>query len=239
MNIRGLIAPFSGFKMIFTNKKVLFASIIPILVNVLLFILLALLVYSYYDDVLALVVKNPDTTLKKIFYWVTFSFFMLFSLAVFVFSFSIIGAILLSPFSGIIARNVYKTVAGDGKSTMGKRSFFKEASDSFKIELKKLFVVFIPIALLYVIGFFIPPLAVIAFILSCWAITFEYMDYIMEEKGLKTTERVRVLFTSPIQTLVFGFIASFMVSIPIIGLFCIPSSVAGATLLFTQIKRTN
>lgn len=229
--MKGLIAPFSGFKMIFTNRKVFFASLVPIVINILLFIALAFMVYLFYDDVLSLVVKNPDTIWKKLLYWVSFVFFFIFALAVFIFSFSIIGAMLVAPFSGVIARNV------EGSPARAGQNFFKDTVSSIKIELKKLFLIFIPIAVLYVIGFFVFPIAVIAFILSCWAITLEYMDYIMEEKGLSMMDRIKMLFKSPVQTFIFGLIASFMVSIPVIGLFCIPSSVAGATLLYGQINK--
>jgi len=226
-----LFSPFIGMKMIFKDKTLFLSSVIPILINILLYVGLALLLYNYYGDILSLVVKTPDTFFKKLLYWISFVFFLLFALMVFVLSFNIVGSMLLSPFNTIIAKASYKSLTGlSFAGTSG--TVLKDAYKSFKLDLKKLILIFIPLGILYVISFFIPVLSIIALVLSFLAITYQYMDYIMEEKAMKTSQRVKILLNNPLKSTIFGFVVSIAVSIPVIGLIILPSSVVGATVLF-------
>lgn len=231
----GLRRPFTGLKLLFSNRTLFLYSLVPILLSTALYVLMAILVYNYYGDLLSLVVKDPDTILRKILYWFVFVFFMIFTLGFFIFSFTVVGSIILAPFSTLIARKVYHI-----KTDLilpDKKGFIKQNLASFGLELKKMVLVFIPILLFYVIGFFVPVLALVALILGSWAVTYQYMDYIMEEKNLTLGDRVKLLLRHPVNSFMFGFIASFMVSVPILGLICIPSSVAGATVLFTEYEQ--
>lgn len=234
-----ILAPFVGVKTIFKDKTLFFSSIIPVIVNILLYVALAVLLYNYYDEILAMIVKTPDTFLKKMLYWVSFVFFLLFSLMVFILTFNVVGSMLLSPFNTIIAKAAYKKLLAESEAfsfEKTKKSFLNDAYSSFKLDLKKLIFVFIPLGVLYIISFFVPILGIVALLLSFWAIAYQYMDYIMEEKGLKTSDRIKVFTNNPVQTLVFGFVVSIAVSIPIIGLLILPSSVVGATLLFHELE---
>jgi uncharacterized protein involved in cysteine biosynthesis len=147
---------------------------------------------------------------------------------------------LLSPFNSIIAKAAYRGVTSTASSfslEKTKDSFFKDAYRSFKLDFKKLIFVFIPLGILYIISFFVPILGIIALLLSFWAIAYQYMDYIMEEKGIKTSQRLKlVLMDNPLQTLAFGLVVSIAVSIPLIGLLILPSSVIGATKLFHDME---
>jgi CysZ protein len=252
-----LFSPFTAIKMIFKDRTLFLTCVIPIIINTVLYIGLALLLYNYYGDILSMIVKTPDTFLKKILYWISFVFFLLFALMVFILSFNIVGSILLSPFNTVIAKASYKILlskkSGEASTAwqvsqtdkvpdLGhvipkKRfAFLKDAYSSFKLDLKKLIFIFIPLGVLYIISFFIPFLSIIALILSFWAISYQYMDYIMEEKQIKTTERVKILFKNPVYSLAFGFVVSLAVSIPLIGLVILPSSVVGGTMLFDHLE---
>ncbi len=212
-------------------------SAIPIIVNILLYIALAVLIYNYYSDIMGLVVRDPNTVLQKILYWFFFVFFMIFVIAFFIFTFTIVGGVILSPFNNELAKRTYKILQRNSVSTPNKTTLLAETYGSIKLELKKLLFVFTPIFLLYIVGIFLPILAMLALVLGFWAVTFEYMDYIMEQKGLTLSERIKTMLSNPIACTAFGFVVSIVVSIPILGLIGIPSSVAGATKLFIDIQK--
>jgi CysZ protein len=239
----GFVAPFIGIRLIFSRRYLFLVSVVPIIVNTLLYALLGLLIYSYYGDIVGLVVRHPETAVGKVLYWAFFAFFMLFVLTFFIFTFTIVGSVLLAPFNSVIAKRTYKILSlsagarATGGITGGSAGLLGSAYDSIKLELKKLVLIFIPIFALYVLGIFFPPLAVVALFMGFLAVTFEYTDYIMEERNMAIRDRVKMLLSNPVQSLSFGFVASIMVSVPVLGLVCIPSSVAGATMLFIEIEK--
>lgn len=211
--------------------------LVPILVNVIIFIALTAALFSLFGDA----INTVQSWLPS---WLNFLTWLLWPVMYFLFfvvygySFNIITNIIGGPFYGILAEKVEEHLCGQAPNGEPLSELIPR---TLRRELVKLwyfvsrgFLVF----LLFAALFFIPGAnligAGIGAIWSCWCMAAQYMDYPADNHQLSFREMRRRLNKQPLTSYSFGGIILLGSMVPFVNIFVTPIAVAGATIYWTR-----
>lgn len=231
--VAGFLLPFQSVRLLFSSGVRLYV-ILPLLLNIGLFVTLAWFAGLYFDVFM-------DTYLPQNI-WFDFIrpvLWILFSLAyafLFFYGFTIVANILAAPFNAILSERIEQHLTGEKADHLEKRGFLSILQTTLLSELNKL-VYFasriVPLGILFFIALFIPGLNLLVSILwilfGFWFLALEYADYPMGNWEIKPATQRRMLARSRFKSLGFGLGITAMLLIPLVGLIAMPSAVAGAT----------
>lgn len=206
--------------------------VIPIIINVLLFVIGIIVAGNYVDSLINEYI--PDDAYAWLKTLLVIVFYLLALIVVF-FTFSIMVNIIGAPFNGYLAAAVEKQLTG--KNPPGSdRNLMAEFLVVMLSEAKKwgyYLLIAIPLAIISLILFFIPVvnfiIPVLWFIFGAWMFSIEYSDYPMGNYGLTFSEIRKTVSTKRMLTLGFGSAVTLATMIPIINFIVMPVAVAGAT----------
>ncbi len=148
-----------------------------------------------------------------------------------------IGNLIASPFNEILSERTEGLITGVKNDDIFSLSrFLKESKNAVIVEIKKMTVFVVGMALLFAINFIpgIGPL-IYAFLAPAFTLFFlavEYMAFVLMRKQLSFSEQRRYIFKRPILMLGYACGVFCMLAIPFVQFFCIPLAVVGATLLW-------
>lgn len=169
--------------------------------------------------------------------WLLWPIFVIISLAIVFFCFSIIANLIGAPFNGFLAEAVERNLTGLKPESNNSQSLFEIIIVSIKTEFQKL-LYFAIRALPLLIIFIIPMVNVAApliwFLFTAWMLTLEYGDYPMGNHDILFKQQ-RVIFANNRQ-LAFGFGSGVLLltMIPIVNFLAMPVAVAGATRMYNE-----
>ena len=232
--------------------------IIPLLINLVLFIALAGIMLSQFDDLAtyigsllsdepvdtsnmswwrAILAKGADWA-AGVFRWlawlIALAVVVLFFL-VYGYLFGIITNIIAAPFNGLLAEKVEELLTGHPPppESMGSMVF-----RTLGRELRKLtyflgwgIVIFI-IALLTSWTVFIP--AILTALWGAWCMAIQYVDYPLDNHQRSFSELKNVLLRKKFTTLGFGGAVMLAKMVPVLNIFVMPAAVAGGTALWVE-----
>lgn len=209
--------------------------LIPILVNVLLFGGLIGLAYGWVDDSSRyLIAKLPDWL-----YWLTYlviPVFVLASLVVIFYTFSIIANLIAAPFNGMLAEAVECHLTG--QPLPGDwRQLLRDVLPSILSELRKLMYFLLralPLLLLLLVPLVNVAASVLWLLFSAWMMTVQYMDYPMANHRLFFKDQRVRLRKRPLLAWSFGGLVMLCTLIPVLNFIVMPAAVAGASLLWVR-----
>ncbi|WP_428818879.1 sulfate transporter CysZ [Microbulbifer sp. MCCC 1A16149] len=241
-----------------TRKELRPFIIIPLLINLVLFIALGAMMVSQFDDLgryigsllsdtpvdtsnmswwRAILAKGADWA-ASVFQWlawlIAIAVVLLFFL-VYGYLFGIITNIIAAPFNGLLAEKVEELLTGhppppESISSMVFRTLGRE--------LRKLMyfigwgiVIFI-IALLTSWTVFIP--AILTALWGAWCMAIQYVDYPLDNHQRSFSELKSVLMRKKFTTLGFGGSVMLAKMVPILNIFVMPAAVAGGTALWVE-----
>ncbi|WP_233998863.1 sulfate transporter CysZ [Microbulbifer pacificus] len=241
-----------------TRKELRPFIIVPLLINLVLFIALGALMISQFDDlgrfIGSLISDTPvDTSnmswwraiLAKgidwaagVFQWlawlIAIAVVLLFFL-VYGYLFAIITNIIAAPFNGFLAEKVEELLTGHAPPPEPLHSMVFRTLGR---ELRKLMyflgwgiVIFI-IALLTSWTVFIP--AILTALWGAWCMAIQYVDYPLDNHQRSFSELKRVLMRKKLTTLGFGGSVMLAKMVPILNIFVMPAAVAGGTALWVE-----
>ena len=209
--------------------------ILPLLVNVILFGGLIWWAYGWVDVAAAyLTGKLPDWL-----HWLSYivvPVFVVTSLVVIFYAFSILANLIAAPFNGLLAEAVEchltgKTLEGDWRQVL------RDILPSVYSELRKL-LYFLLRALPLLICLLIPLVNVVASVLwilfSAWMMTVQYIDYPMANHRLFFKDQRARLRKRPLLAWGFGGVVMLCTMIPVVNFFVMPAAVAGATSIWVR-----
>jgi len=209
--------------------------LIPILVNVLLFGGLIGLAYGWVDDSSRyLIAKLPDWL-----YWLTYlviSVFVLASLVVIFYTFSIIANLIAAPFNGMLAEAVECHLTGHPLPG-DWRQLLRDVLPSILSELRKLMYFLLralPLLLLLLVPLVNVAASVLWLLFSVWMMTVQYMDYPMANHRLFFKDQRVRLRKRPLLAWSFGGLVMLCTLIPVLNFIVMPAAVAGASLLWVR-----
>ena len=209
--------------------------IIPLLVNIAVFALIAGSLYQLMSG-LYIDITGEVTGMLSFLTWIVTPIILLVGTLLSGYLSIFIVMFLTSPLNGLLAEKVEEHVTGE--AIQNENSVVQIALSvprGFLREIQKLFH-YLPMALLVVIVSVIPGLNFSApflwIILGAWMMSLQFIDYPMDNHRLPFRE-VREACSARRRTSIgFGAVVAFVSGIPILNLAFIPAAVAGATLLW-------
>lgn len=226
--IKVFFLPFNGISLILQPGLRRFA-VIPLLINLLLYVGLGWLAYVYFDQLVTLYLPQEGI-------W-TFLEWVLWPLAIFSFvllafyTFTIIANLLGSPFNGILAARTESYLTGRPPPEASD-NLVSSTADSILGEFGKLFY-FVLVSIPILVVFLVPGLNIIApplwMLASFWFLSIEYCDYPMGNHGIRPAAQRHRLRKKRVDSIAFGAGATVLMLTPLLQLAAMPALVAGAT----------
>ena len=157
--------------------------VIPLMINIILFAGMLYLGVHYFSYLTAWI----ETLLPTWLHWlngVLWVLFVISSLIVITYTFTVFANLVGAPFNGFLSETVEKQLTGAKEITEGGWAvIYKDIPRSIKRQLQFI-VYYIPRAILALVLFFIPGVQVAAgplwFLFNGWMMTVQYMDYPMD-----------------------------------------------------------
>jgi CysZ protein len=212
--------------------------LMPLLVNLLIFGGLIWWAYSWVDNTsVYLIAKLPDWL-----QWLSYILvpvFVLTSLVVIFYGFSIVANLIAAPFNGLLAEAVECHLSGE-KLQGAWRQVVRDILPSIGSELRKL-VYFALRAVPLLLLLLVPGINIVASVLwvlfSAWMMTVQYIDYPMANHSLFFRDQRARLRKRPLLAWSFGGLVMLCTMIPVINFFVMPAAVAGATAIWVREKQ--
>ncbi|MBI3019225.1 MAG: EI24 domain-containing protein [Deltaproteobacteria bacterium] len=228
----GFMAPFQGIRFLFQHASLLRLALIPLLLNLLLFIALGSLLYAKFGYFLSLIITRPEQWYWLILYYVVALLAMLLILVIGTFILCLIGNIIAAPFHEWMCEKTKEILVG--KNIPSSLPLWQETKRILSIQCKKLL-------LLLVLEIFILLLVLIpgigAFLsggLTLILLAFQFLDFPLGTDRLALSSQFKNFLTHPLAWLGFGCGLSLMLAIPLANIAVLPSGVIGASLLYYQ-----
>ncbi|OGT30491.1 MAG: hypothetical protein A2W28_07610 [Gammaproteobacteria bacterium RBG_16_51_14] len=234
--IQGLKYLFSGFTLI-TRPGIRLYVIVPFLINSILFaggiIYGAHLLGDFIDWLIA------QWSWLEWLEWLVWPLFLILSLTVVFFCFSIIANLLAAPFNGFLAQAVEHRLTGvtcriDDNSLLTLPGIIVTAIKSETRKFLYFLVRAIPLLLLFAIPLVNVAAPVLWLLFGAWMLALEYIDYPLGNHDLAFPEQRKIL--SHRRKMAFGFGAGVMMVTlcPVINFIAMPVAVAGAARMVTE-----
>ncbi len=235
---RGFIYLFRGLKLVLTDRRLFRLSIMPFMVNTVLFILFFLsfntLAYYLYTWIF--------TQLTQQWYWAILSgvvvgiLLFVVSLLVVLFGFVAVGLIVASPFNDLLSSAVEEKLTGEIAES--DQSFAQQALFIMTNETKKM-MVFLLCQMALILLNIIPGIGQITFLILnplfiSFVMAYEFMGYTLDRRGFGFTEKKQYIFSQTGMSFGFGGIVGLSLLVPIAHFMLMPAAVAGGTMFVVE-----
>lgn len=233
----GVRSLLSGFRLLGKPGVRLFV-VIPLLINIVLFAGILYYLFQQVDVLHSFLEQQLSGWWEWLdwLFWLLWPLFILVSLLVIYFGFSIVANFIAAPFNGFLAAAVEKHLTGnwpDDSSSLKQLPL--EIIRALKGELSKMgyFAVrALPLLLLFVIPMINVAAPFIWFLFGAWMLALEYLDFPMGNRGYTFPAIRRIMSGRRRAALGFGMAALLLTMIPILNFIAVPVAVAGATRLW-------
>jgi len=234
--ITGGVYFFKGLSLI-TQKGVKRYVVIPLIINILLFVTAIYIAALQLPLLMAWVVSMLPTWLIWL-SWLLIPLFIIISILMLLLSFTLIGNLIATPFNSRLAEVIEQKMTGQAPVTPGGvHGFISSIISGLYSELQKLIYIglrAIPLLVLLLI----PGLNLVALALwlvfSSWVLAMEYADYPMANHGLGFSRQRRLMQKRRFLFLGYGGILTLALLVPGLNLLLIPAGVAGATAMWVE-----
>lgn len=234
--IFGFFYPFKCVKLFFKYPKLMLYSIVPIILNLIIYGTIFFYTYGFVTDKTAGIIESNE--FHNVFFLIM-NFIMkavsfLLVLLICYFAFVIFGGIVAAPFNEKISALIEEKEFFQKSETV--TGAFEEAVISLREELKKILfyiAVMIPVFLIN----FIPMIGnTISLVTGCFFSFYynalDYMDYPLSRRLITFRTKLRIIGSEKSLTSGFGAIAFILTFLPVINVFFNPLLVASGTSLF-------
>ena len=223
----------SGFSLV-TRPGIRLYVLIPMLINALLFAA----VITWGAHLLSDFINTTLTGWLEWLRWLLWPLFIVISLTIIFFCFSILANLIAAPFNGFLAEAAEVQLTGSTLSDTGNlKQLPAEIVNAVKSEFKK-FTYFIIRAVPLLLLFIIPIVQIAApflwFIFGAWMLALEYMDFPMGNHGILFSEQRKSLQEKRKIIFGFGVGALILTLIPVANFVAIPVIVCGATKMWVE-----
>ena len=208
--------------------------VVPLLVNVAIFSLVAWIGYVQFEALLDWLI--PESGWLSFLRWLLWPLFALAVVLITCYAFTIIANLIAAPFNGLLAAKVETIVTGRPPPE-GQERFAATILPSLVSELRKLgyfLIRALPLLLLFLIPGVNLAAPVLWLAFGFWFLTLEYADYPLANHGLRFTEQRRWMRSRRLTALGFGGAVTLLMMIPLVAFVAMPAAVAGATLLICE-----
>lgn len=224
---------FNGFKLI-TKPGVKRYVMIPLIINILLFIGLFFIAKHYFIELNQWILHLLPTWLQ----WLNAILWLVFIIGFFlviIYTFVTFANIIASPFNSLLSEKIEYYLTGH---TLPPQSLWGSIKDITRVISRQFAIIAysLPRAIVLFILFFIPILQLAApflwFIFSAWLMTLQYVDYPTDNHKIPFQDVRNQLFQKKELSLSFGIGVLVLSFVPILNFIVMPAAVAGATQLW-------
>src|SRR3989338_7857631 len=228
----GFMAPFQGARFLFQHASLLRLAAIPLVINLLLFITLATLLYTHFGYFLSLIITQPDQWYWLILYYAVAGLAFIFILVIGTFVLCLIGNIIAAPFHEWMCETTKEILVG--KNTPSSYPLWQEIKRILSTQCKKLLLLLVLEigALLLILIPGVGPF--LSGLITLILLAFQFLDFPLGVERLVFSSQLKNFFTHPLAWLGFGCGLSLMLAIPVANIAVLPSGVIGASLLYYQ-----
>ncbi len=210
--------------------------IVPLLVNILLFLGAIWLLIDQFDYWVAYWMGFLPQWLD----FLDFLLWPLFAVVVLVlvyYSFNLVANLIAAPFNGFLAEKVERSLRGETVVDEGWGAVLALVPRALGRELAKL-AYYLPRFLLVLALTFVPLLNLAApliwFLFGAWMMAIQYCDYPMDNNKVSFKEMKLMLKRQRLTSVGFGGLVSLGLMVPVLNLVLMPAAVIGATLYWVE-----
>lgn len=213
--------------------------IIPLIINILLFIGMIAFAGYYFNDFLHWLDHALPTWLQWL-NWILWPIFAITISIITLYFFNLVANILGAPFNSFLSEKVEYLEIGMVAENSNMLGLVKDMPRTMLREWTKI-KYYLPRFLALFILFIIPGVNVVApwlwFIFSSWSMALQYIDYPMDNHRTSFLEMRKKMQRSRLQNFTFGVAVTIALLIPIINFLVMPAAVIGATLMWIDQER--
>jgi len=235
----GFFCPFRAGKFIKRHPTLFKYIIVPFLINVVVFSGAVYWGLSFFNSIVVHYIPQGDA-----WYWAILSYF-LWAVAIIVtmvlvfFGFTVIGAIIASPFNDILSEKTEELLTGISKDEPFVFTVvLRDAMQTVMDESKKI-IIFVFLMLFLLPLNLLPggslPYSALSILLTVFFLVVEYTGYVFSRKHQTFRDQRRFIFSHKFMMLGFGTGVMGVLAIPFLQFFCIPLGVVGATQLWYEL----
>lgn len=241
LGLRGFFYPFRGLRFLLGHSRLLPYVAVPVGINAALYALLLWFVGSRFWGWLEGIIPRGDAWYWAVLFYVFLALFGVALALVVVYTFTLLGGLILAPFNEALSaavERIYTGLRDDEPFQLG--ALLKDVRRSLKAELGRFalfaagFVLLLGLHLLPVVGSLIYGVAMPLFTL--FFLGWEYLDHSMERAHFTFRLKRRAAFRNGTALVGFGACSALLLLIPVLSLLAIPVCVVGATLLFCDLE---
>ncbi len=229
--LKGIDYLLQGFSLIF-KKEIRAYIIMPILINIALFISMFTLGIHYFHQFILWF----NHLLPHWLQWLQWLLWVLFSILIFAlyaYTFTLLTNLIGTPFNAFLSEKVEQYLTGSTLQTPSTwQSILKSIPRSLGRQFQLIIYYLLRAAILLLLSF-IPIIHIFAaiawFLFTAWMLTVQYIDYPMDNHHIPFKEMRGLLQQKKLLSFGFGISTLLFIYIPIINLFVMPAAVAGAT----------
>jgi len=234
---KGFFYPLRGLKLILTDWRLFRLSLLPFLVNTILFMIFFLSFNFFAYEISSRVFEQSS----QAWYWAALSVtlgVLLFAVSIIVilFIFVAIGLIIAAPFNDMLAGAVeYKL---SGKVTESGMSLWELTKFTMGNEVRKMAVILAGQGLLALVNFF-PGVGQAVFAIAspiflAFVLAYEFTGYTLDRRGFPHSKKQNFVLSRSGLSLGFGFAVGITLIIPVLNFLLLPLAVAGGTMLVME-----
>lgn len=234
---KGFMYPIRGLGLILTNWRLFRLSLLPLLVNTVVFMIF-LLSFNYIAYEISTRVFEEST---QAWYWAALSMLIggalfVVSIIVVMFAFVAVGLIIAAPFSDMLSAAVEEKLTG--KVMESPMSLWGLVKFTTKNESKKMSVILLIQAALALVNLFPGAgqaiFAVTSPIFLALVVAFEFTGYSLDRRGFSFHRKRRYITSRLGLSLGFGLAVGITLVIPLINFLLLPLAVAGGTMMVVE-----
>ena len=234
-----ILAPIRAIKFIFQNKGIWHFIIIPIIINVIVFLTLGGFAYWWLFDQLTEWFSFSNTWYISI---LTTFLKAMAGIVIFFITMALIAMaanIFAAPFNELLSRKTESILLNP--KTKNKFRLKLWTKDIFKSLIQEIiiFILFIIIQIFLFLLNFIPAIGTLLYLLInilliSYLYCFQYLTYTMDQHQIPFFKRWKLMFSSPFQSFWFGVVCGMGMIIPLVNMFYIPVCVVAGTMLYKK-----
>ncbi len=239
--INGFFYPYKGFMFIMRNPRLLSYVAIPTVINALLYSLFLWYTSTRINRWISALIPTGEEWYWTILFYVAMVLAALLVLVLVVYTFTIVGSLILSPFNDLLSEKVDKIYSGKSLDEPFKlKGIMKDMGRALKAEAGRILIYLTGFALLFSLNLF-PPIGTAIYgvaitIFTMYFIGWEYFDYSLERHKFPFGRKLKANMRHGLTLTSFGAGAALSLMVPLLNLAAIPVCVVGATLLFCDLK---
>lgn len=222
-----------GFRML-THKSLRAYVLIPLLINIILFVLLVIWGVHGFEHFLQWIEAKLPSWLQWL-SWLLWILFVLGAIVMVSYSFSLLANLIGAPFNGFLSAKVQEIVTGQRPDNGLK--LWQEAPYALMRQLRFIGYYFLW-AILALTLFFIPVVNLIAtpvwFLLNAWMMSLQYLDYPMDNNRISFSQMRAKMAQQRGANVSFGSVVLLATLVPVLNFLIMPSAVIGATLFYIE-----